>query len=590
MKIMHCKIGLTLLATSFTSLVYATNQPNVVFILTDDQGYGDLGITGNPYVKTPNIDKLAKEAITLDRFMVSAVSAPTRASLMTGRYHIATGVNWVTGREEVMNTGEVTIAELLRAEGYNTGCFGKWHNGAQYPHNPVGQGFDEFLGFCNGHINNYFNPTLENTQGEQIKIEGYIADIFTDRAIDFIDQHKDEPFFCYIPYNTPHGPFQVPDKYYNHYKNIDGISATEAAVYGMCENIDDNVGRVIKHLKKEGLYDNTIIIYTTDNGPNSYRWNDGMKGKKATLHEGGVRVPFFMRIPNTTPKVVEQLTAHIDLLPTLAHYCQLNIPDTLDIHGCNLSPLIENTTAKWPERYIFSHNQPWRTFEERVAGTIRSEEYRLVYTRDKDSLLYNMQTDPGQTTDIYHESPLVVEQLGNAYHDWFVQMTNNGVHLSNEPAELGHPEAKNIIFAATEAKLYYKVKYSGAGWSHDWAKNINNPKAAMVWDIKVVKDATYDVSAMYRCSDSGVGITLVTSTNNPKVNRCKTTITEPNTSKMVPSQDRVKRSETYEYPWSEAQIGKLKLKKGTYRLKLTFENIVPNNDLQIYALTLKAND
>ncbi|HLL95021.1 MAG TPA: sulfatase-like hydrolase/transferase, partial [Spirosoma sp.] len=217
------------------------DRPNVLFILTDDQGWGDLGLHGNPHVETPHLDQLARDGAQFERFFVSPLCAPTRASLLTGRYHLRTGTVSVTGGWERMNADEQTLAEIFKQNGYATGCFGKWHNGEHYPEDPIGQGFDEFLGFCAGHWNNYFDTELQHND-EMVPTRGFITDVLTDAAIGFIENNKEKPFFCYLPYNAPHSPFQVPDRYFDKCK-ARGLDDQNACVYGMVENLDDNIGR-----------------------------------------------------------------------------------------------------------------------------------------------------------------------------------------------------------------------------------------------------------------------------------------------------------------------------------------------------------
>ena len=239
--------------------------PNVVLVLTDDQGFGDVRSHGNKLIDTPVHDRIAAEGVRFDRFFVSPVCAPTRASLLTGRYHIRTGVHGVTRGHEIMRADEVTIAELLKGAGYATGAFGKWHNGSQYPHHPNGQGFDEFLGFCAGHWNNYFDTSLDHN-GTMVKSDGFIIDTLTDAAIEFIEVNHKRPFFCYIPYNTPHTPWQVPERYWRKYqaKGIDDPAI--ACAYAMCENIDDNMGRILARLEELEIADDTLFIF------NKYRF------------------------------------------------------------------------------------------------------------------------------------------------------------------------------------------------------------------------------------------------------------------------------------------------------------------------------
>jgi len=301
-----------------------TRRPNILVILTDDQAWADIHSHGNDTIVTPVLDRLASQGAEFDRFYTSPVCAPTRAELLTGRYHLRTGVTGVTHGEETMRSEETTLAEILREAGYATGCFGKWHNGAHYPNHPNGQGFDEFFGFCAGHWNNYFNTTLERN-GEPVKTEGYINDVVTDAALAFIDAHQAQPFFCYVPYNTPHSPFQVPDQYFDPYKE-QGLDNSLACVYGMCKSIDDNVGRLIDRLESLGLTDDTIVVFFGDNGPHTERYNGGMLGRKGSVHEGGVRNSLFIRWPGHIPAgtVVKPIAAAIDLLPTLTELA--NVP------------------------------------------------------------------------------------------------------------------------------------------------------------------------------------------------------------------------------------------------------------------------
>ncbi|PWJ41928.1 arylsulfatase [Sediminitomix flava] len=570
-------VGLCLIGVQ--SVQAQKQRPNVVIVMADDQGYGDLGITGNEYISTPNIDNFAEENITFDRFMVNAVCAPTRASFLTGRHNLATGVNWVTRRKEVMNSEEVTIAELFKTYGYKTGLFGKWHNGAQYPHNPVGQGFDTFLGFCAGHWNNYFDTKLENEKGEFVQTKGYIADVLTDHAISFIEENNKEPFLCFVPYNTPHAPFQVADEYFDKYKK-QGLDDRTAAVYGMVENIDDNVGRLIQSLKDNGLWENTIFIYTSDNGPNGERYNAGMKGKKATVHEGGVRVPFFMKVPGYGEGNIKELTAHIDILPTISTLCNVEVPSELDIHGSDLSPLLKGQS--WEERTIFTHNQPWN-FEEAPAGAVRTEQYRLVFSKDNDTTLYDMQIDPNQELDISAKHPQVVEDLGKAYHEWFIDVTSGGHEPKVPRIEVGDTEY--VYLPAVDGKTKNKVRYQGKGWSNDWAKNFKNKKGVISWDLKVVEDGEYTFDALYSLSESFTGFKLILELGEQQLSA---SMTDAFVSELIPSPDREERTEVHEYTWGTKSVGKLFLKKGKYSLKVRVSNeIDPKNDFRLKEIIIK---
>ena len=277
-----------------------SDHPNIIILLTDDQGWGDLSMNGNPDLSTPNIDRLADEGIVFDRFYVCPVCAPTRAELLTGRYYLHTGVTGVSEGKERLNLDETTIADVFRDAGYATAVFGKWHNGTQYPYHPNGRGFDEFYGFTSGHWGDYFSPLLDHN-GDMVTGEGYLSDDLTERAIEFIRKHRDDPFFVYVPYNIPHSPMQVPDEYWARFegkalttmhpnRDREDIDHTRAA-YAMCENIDMNVGRIMDALEELDLEKETIVLYFSDNGPNGWRWNGGMKGRKGHTDKVGCDLP-----------------------------------------------------------------------------------------------------------------------------------------------------------------------------------------------------------------------------------------------------------------------------------------------------------
>ena len=343
----------------------AATRPNVVIILADDQGWGDLSLHGNANLSTPNIDSLAHDGARFEEFFVCAVCAPTRAEFLTGRYHARGGVRGVSRGEERLDFDETTIADTFKAAGYATAAFGKWHNGTQYPYHPNARGFEEYYGFCSGHWGNYFSPVLEHN-GQMVQGEGFIIDDLTNHAIRFIEQHRRRPFFCYLPYNTPHSPMQVPDRFYKKFENAElkqrnrdpkreDVAMTRAAL-AMCENIDWNVGRVLRKLDDLELSDNTIVLYFSDNGPNSWRWNDGMKGRKGTVDEGGLRVPCLVRWPGHVPPGIRisEIAAAIDLLPTLGDLARVPLVGKKALDGLSLKPLLTQSATAWPDRMIFS--------------------------------------------------------------------------------------------------------------------------------------------------------------------------------------------------------------------------------------------
>ena len=395
MRILAPLVSLLLIA--FTSLLHAEKKPNVLIILADDMGWGDLTSNGNQTVSTPKIDSIGKDGATLDRFFVCPVCSPTRAEFLTARYHSRGGVHDVSTGGERLNLDETTIAQVFKGAGYATGAFGKWHNGTQWPYHPNARGFGEYYGFTSGHWGTYYDPPLDHN-GALTKGKGYIIDDLTDHAIEFITQHKDGPFFCYVPFNTPHSPMQVPDEYWNRFKDKalkqHGTMPKQEdddftrCVLAMMENMDWNVGRLLKHLDDLKLANDTIVIFFSDNGPNSVRWNGGMKGKKGDTNEGGVRSPFVIRWPGKIkPETkVTQIAGAIDLLPTLAALTGIPLQPKKPLDGVSLKPLLTGSPkVEWMDRMIFSH---WGG-----KVSVRTQQYRL----DNDGALFDMAGDLGST-------------------------------------------------------------------------------------------------------------------------------------------------------------------------------------------------
>jgi len=577
--------ALLLIATLLISSCQQKKQkssPNILLIMTDDQGYGDLSLHGNDSIQTPNLDQFAKESVQFDRFYVSQVCAPTRASLLTGRYHPRTGVTGVTGRREVMRAEETTIAEILQAADYRTGIFGKWHNGEQYPNNPLGQGFEEFLGFCAGHWNNYFNTTLTHNQ-EEIKTDGYLIDVLTDQAINFIQSSKDQPFFCYLPYNTPHSPMQVADRYFDKYKAM-GLTDFNAAAYGMCENIDDNVGRLLSTLEAQNLIDNTIVIFTTDNGPNGNRFNGNMKGWKGHYDEGGVRVPFFLRYPNggfSNQEKIPQLAAHIDILPTLLDLCDLPVPDSLALDGKSLAPLLQGESTNWETRniYSFRHGTPFTP----NPGAVRTPQYRWVLHRDSSIALYDMQIDPEQQKDIADQKPAIVAALGKDYQQMFASVTAKSTLPPSIP--VGYEAAKQVKLPAIEAsQVEGKLRYKeGHAWANDWLINWTNTEDRIVWEVAVMETGNYKVDVEYVVAKENIGSVIMLLGSGSSLTN---TITESFYPTSLPSPDRIQRKEVYEKEWAKLSMGELWLEKGVQQIELTALKVVNEEVMELKSVYL----
>ncbi len=454
-------------------------RPNVIIIITDDQGYGDFGATGNKVIETPNIDDMATRSVLWDNFYVSPVCSPTRASLMTGRYnHRTYCVDTWLGRS-MMATEEVTIAEVLRDSGYATGIFGKWHLGDNYPMRTIDQGFDESIVHRGGGLGQPADPIANNDRytdpilihnGEEVATKGYCTDVYFEHAQQWIreKQQENKPFFAYIPTNAPHGPYHdVPEDLRKHYLKKDLASLIVgkprdlevevdrlSRIAAMITNVDENVGRLFETLKKTGLYENTLVFVMTDNGPNTRRYVGNMQGNKTQVLEGGVRTPLWSHWPAKLKagKVVkETVAAHIDLFPTIAEICGAQLPSGVKIDGRSLLPQLLNPEKRLAPRPLFMqiHRgvQPVRYHN----FMVRDSMWKLVHPSgfgtqtfegEPKLQLYNLDNDPGETNNLADTYPHKFNYLKTLYDAWF------GDVMSNVLTNPGPPDI--IIDAAHE--------------------------------------------------------------------------------------------------------------------------------------------
>ncbi|MCA9165199.1 MAG: sulfatase-like hydrolase/transferase, partial [Planctomycetales bacterium] len=497
----------------------AARLPNVLLVMTDDQGFGDFSVNGNPHLRTPHVDSLAKQGVRFDRFYVNSFCAPTRAALLTGRYPLRCGVWGVTHNKECMRSSEVTLGEAFQQAGYQTACIGKWHNGEQYPYTPPGQGFDLFFGFHNGHINNYFDTRLiRGAKPEPTR--GYITDVLTDEALRFIESNRQRPFFCYVAYNAPHSPYQIPDRYYDRFAQ-QGFDPAVAAFYGMCENIDDNMGRLLETLERLDLADDTIVLFLTDNGGTAgvKIYNAGMRGGKTSVHEGGCRVPLFVRWPGKIAggREVPQLASHIDIYPTLLDLCQITAPAGPPLDGVSLRPLLTAGEVDWPERTLFTHNPI--SADNRYPGAVRTSRFRLVReirgpqggssARPNDQQasawqLYDMQVDPGEKRDLANERPEIVESLSAQYENWIDETHREP--LERLPIPVGYEQENPVTLHAPQAFFEGELRfYSGPGFAHDWLTNWTATDERVWFDVDVVKAGEYELALKYAVSSETSG-------------------------------------------------------------------------------------
>ena len=561
-------------------------KPNVVVILTDDQGWGDLSINGNTNLSTPNIDSLARDGARFDRFYVCPVCSPTRAEFLTGRYHPRSNVYSTSAGGERMNLDEMTIAQTFKAAGYATAAFGKWHNGMQFPYHPNARGFDEFYGFCSGHWGNYFDPMLERNN-QIVKGEGFCIDDFTNHAMDFVEQHKDKPFFAYLPYNTPHSPMQVPERFWTKFKDNDlelhnrepekeDIQHVRAAL-AMCENIDWNVGRLLKKLDDLHIADNTIVIYFCDNGPNGVRWNGGMKGRKGSTDEGGVRSPMLIRWPAQIKggHVVTQLGAAIDLLPTLTDLADIPIDSQKPLDGISLKSALLTGTNSSPERPIFSQ---WNG-----KFSVRTNRFRL----DNNGKLYDMQTDPGQNKDVTNQHPETAAQLKEALSGYQASLPAD-YGKDDRPFVIGHPDAVLTQIPARDGKAHGHIQRSNRFPNCSYFTNWTSVKDSITWDVVVGTTGNYEVEIYYTCPQADTGSTVELSFND---HRLAGQVREAHDPPIEGAEhDRVKRQESYVKDFRPMTLGTVHLEKGQGTLTLKATKIAGSLVMDFRLLMLKRID
>lgn len=415
-------------------------RPNVVFVLTDDQGYGEIGAHGNSYIKTPHLDQLHRDCIRFSNFHAGTTCAPTRAGLLTGHHCNSTGVWHTVGGRSLLRDDEWTLADALRENGYRTGHFGKWHLGDASPFLPHERGFDYSISHGGGGIgntpdhwgNDYFDDTY-TVNGKRKKFEGFCCDVFFSEGMKFIEKHKDENFFCYIASNTPHSPWNIEDQYSRQYKDV-APTDQRSRFYGTVTNVDENVGRLRAKLEELGLAENTIIVFMTDNGSGGgvtcdehghvqegpCNYNAGMRGIKGSPYEGGHRVPFFLYDPSVGAgegRDINTLTSYIDFMPTILDLCGITVPSERSFHGQSLKPLMdgEDCADNWDERILVTDVQrvarpvKWR------KSCVMQNHWRLINGKE----LYDMSVDPRQTRDVAGEYPNIVNALRLGYEDWW---------------------------------------------------------------------------------------------------------------------------------------------------------------------------
>lgn len=577
---LFCLIALCLASASLA------RQSNVVVILTDDQGWGDLSVNGNANLATPHIDSLAEQGITMENFYVCQVCAPTRAEFLTGRYYPRTGVSGVSNGQGRLNPDETTIAETFKASGYATGAFGKWHNGTQPPYHPNDRGFDEFYGFTSGHWGHYFSPPLDYNR-RKVRGNGYVVDDFTDHAIEFIKANSDQPFFCYLPYNTPHSPMMISDRFYGKFEGkepaqrhrnpkVEDVMMTRAAL-AMCENIDWNVGRVLEALDQLKLSEDTIVVYFSDNGPNSYRWNGDMKGRKGAIDEGGLRAPFFIRWPNTLPAgtSVPQIAGAIDLLPTLAQLAGIT-PDTAKpMDGRSFRSLLLGNDSNWQPRSLFA-----------IKGnqvSVRTQRFRL----DASGGLFDIEADRGQHTDIAKLHPSIVSDL-QAQADAHKNLMKAAFEeYAERPFTVGYGPSTTL--PARDGKPHGTIQRSVKSPNNSFFTHWTETDDSITWDIDVGASGDYEAIIYYTCAAGNAGVTLKLSMEHAGSTQARVTeVFDPPL--YDKSLERMAESHYFVKDFKPLALGNISLKKGRGLLRLSAPKIPGQQAVDIHSIELNHID
>ncbi len=475
-------------------------RPNVVIVITDDQGYGDLSCHGNPVLKTPSLDELYRESVRLTDYHVSPTCSPTRAAFMTGHWTNRTGVwHTIMGRS-MLRENEVTIGQVFNDNGYATGMFGKWHLGDNFPYRPEDRGFTEVMRHGGGGVgqtpdywdNAYFDGSYWHN-GTPTPVKGFCTDVFFDYAKSFIKSQKEsgQPFLAYISTNAPHGPMHSPPEFSEPYQS-QGVHV--ANFLGMIANIDDNVGQLRQFLDDEGLSENTIFIFTTDNGTSSGHkiFNDNMRGRKGSEYEGGHRVPFFVHWPAGElggGRDVDLLTAHVDVLPTLIDVCGLQSPEDVEFDGTSILPLLKSNSSRedvayYLDRILVTDSQRVKDpIKWRKSCVMTNNGWRLINGKE----LYNTRKDPSQEKNVIADHPAIAERLTDFYDAWWEELEPT---FANEtPIYLGHPGENPARLTSHDW-----ITTGSTPWNQRHIRNAaSGAKATGFWNVNVHEAGTYRI-------------------------------------------------------------------------------------------------
>lgn len=507
------------LTLSAACALAAAEKPNIILMMSDDQGWWDVGVNGNRDIRTPVLDQLAGEGVNLTRFYAAPVCAPTRAGIMTGRYALRGGLYNTRFGGDTLRLGQTLLPEVLQKQGYRTGLFGKWHLGGHGPYRPENRGFDVALSFTHGHHERYFYPELE-LNGEPVESRGYITDVLTDAAIEFLRDSGDRPFFLYVPYNVPHSPHYVDDTFIEPYL-AQGMDLREARIYGMITHLDGSVGRLLRAVDDAGLRDNTLVIFLSDNGGVSKHTRLWLRGGKASPFEGGLRVPAFFRWPGKIPagKSTDAMASHLDLLAT---FCDiLGVDPPADQDGKSLWPLLQAGHGDGPHERLF---HTWDRHRPRLdkGWSVTDRRWKRTYEG-----LYDIEADAGEKHDLSKEHPAIAQEMADAYRDWLAEVTKD---ITLEPFPIPVSDAE-VEIQASWARLNGThtnwaspglrmsagpdplgdqrkadgINYTFAGYDWDTIDGWNKPGQSVFWRLDVQQAGRYRVRLAYGCSPADAG-------------------------------------------------------------------------------------
>ncbi len=559
-------VGFGLLAGAFLSGCQPKPPINVLLIVADDMGWGDLSLHGNPNVRTPHLDSLAHSGIEFTDFYVSAICSPTRAELFTGRHALGLGVTGPEAGGERLDTSAVVLPEVLAKAGYRSGLFGKWHNGQQPPNHPLSRGFEKFFGYTEGHWASYFDaPMLED--GEvYLRGSGYLPDQLTDKAIAWMASGDTRPSFTVLSLPTPHSPMQVPDRWFDAVakRQLDSLGNgqgeedpvfTQAAL-AMVENIDWNVGRLLRALDSLGLRQNTLVVFMSDNGPNNWRWNAGMRGRKASVDEGGVRSPLFVSLPgridagqtDASPLSVR------DLFPTLCDFLGI-AQDGKALDGRSFAERLTDPDATIADVPIV---RAWRE-----KTSVRLGRYLL----DDEGHLYDLISDRGQQVDIREDFTSTADSLEQTRADFRFAI---GERNAGEPRPflVGHRSQRSTHLSAGEATVTRGVSPSNRYPNSRYLTGWRDTSAAVRWPVHVLRSGKYAVTIWYALDSTEANVEVQFRQEGSGGATAWTQVPVNAQPLLGASQDRVIRDEGYYKDWLPTDVGRLDLLEGPDTLAL----------------------